>query len=450
MAKSDSLEPKKILEGAAEIGLKTIGKIASSQWAQTTGAADLLKNILYHGTRAVVGTGTELAKGVKDIQSLAPLLKLEKRASSKPLFDLTFTDEQNMIAEMLESFSLEVLRPMGKEADEKGAGSLKKFESSIVEMGITGITIPEAAGGAASERSPLTVALIAEKLGYGDYALGLKILSSLSFTNLINDYGSDDQRKVFLPEFVKDKYVQGTLAVMEPGMRFDISKTKAKAQRGHSGYWITGEKSLVIAGKEADFILVFAKLEGAGVVPFLLTKDTPGLSWKEERYMGLRAANPMKLILNNVHVPSSALLGENDKAFKLDDFISSSKIALAALTTGTLKATIDYTIEYANTRMAFGEPITNRQAVAFMLADMATEYEALRLLMYRAASRAEMGMDYKREAYLADIYSAKYSMSIGTDAVQLLGGHGYTREHPNEMWYRHLRASAILSGAITI
>ncbi|HRP70552.1 MAG TPA: acyl-CoA dehydrogenase, partial [Turneriella sp.] len=299
-------------------------------------------------------------------------------------------------------------------------------------------------------RNPMTGPLIAEKLGQGDYALALRILSSISFVNLLNDYGSALQRSAFLPLFTGDKYMQASLAIMEPQLRFDIHKLKTTAERSHSGYWLNGEKTMVVAAKDADVFLIFADLTGVGIHPFIVEKNTEGVIIEEERHMGLLAASMAKVKLQNVHVPKEALLGESESSFDLEKFIDASRIALGALTVGTMKSAIDYAITYCNQRVAFGEPITNRQAVAFMLADMATEYEALRLMVYRAAALFEQGKDCRRAAYLADVFSAQYSMRIATDAVQLLGGHGYTREHPVEMWYRHLRASAILRGTISL
>ncbi len=439
-----------IVDRAVRLGLRALGSFAGSKLAQQTGLSELAQEALYLGTRTVVSTGNELGGRFAAVRSMLPVQKLRRPEKKAELFfDLTFSDEQQMIGEMVESLALGTLRPVGKKAD-AGEEIGDAVFSRVMETGIFGVTIPEALGGAAFERSPVSVALIAEKLGYGDYALALRILSSISFINLISDFGSDAQRAKYLPAFAGKDYVQGTLAVMEPMLRFDVSKITAHAERSHSGYWLNGKKCMVIAGQKADAVLLLAKLEGSGIQAFILENNLPGISWREERNMGLGAASLATLHLENAHVPADALLGETEQPFALDEFLDSSRIALAALSVGTLKAAIDYAVEYCNAREAFGEPITHRQAVAFMLADMATEYEALRLMVYRAASRSEQGLAYHREAYLADLYSAKYSMSIATDAVQLLGGHGYTREHPVEMWYRHLRASAILKGAITV
>jgi len=439
-----------ILEKISALSLRALGGFAGSKIAQDTGLDRLAKDALYLGSRTVVNAAAQVSSRFTAARDVLPLERLRRpEKKSAPLFDLTLSEDQQMLAEMLESLAQGTMRSEGKQADEDGK-TPKTFFAKIVETGIFGVAIPESLGGAAYERSPVTVALIAEKLGFGDYSLALKVLSSIAFINLLSDFGTDAQQQKYLPAFVGNEYVQGTLAVMEPALRFDPNKMTTRAERSHSGYWLNGEKCMVLSGQQADVLLIFARLEGAGVQPFIVEKNYRGMSWLAERHMGLKAAALATLKLENVHVPEDALLGEAESKFDLQAFVDSSRIALAALTTGTLKAAIDYAVEYCNAREAFGEPVTHRQAVAFMLADMATEYEALRLMTYRAAARVEHELEHRREAYLADLYSAKYSMSIATDAVQLLGGHGYTREHPVEMWYRHLRASAILKASLCV
>jgi alkylation response protein AidB-like acyl-CoA dehydrogenase len=208
---------------------------------------------------------------------------------------------------------------------------------------------------------------------------------------------------------------------------------------------IEGAKSMVAFGPEAKLLLVFADTVKDGTQAFLVSGDTAGISFTKEDYMGLRPLPLYAMALENVVVPASARLGAG---FDVKRVLSLGKIATAALAVGTCQAVLDYVIPYVNERIAFGEPISNRQAVAFMVADMATEIEGLRLMVYRAAAQAEQGLDCTRIAFLAHRNAVKYGMKIGTDGVQLLGGHGFTREHPVEMWYRNLRALATLDGML--
>ena len=165
--------------------------------------------------------------------------------------------------------------------------------------------------------------------------------------------------------------------------------------------------------------------------------------------MGLRAAATGKLILENVKVPADALLGGGDLGV-YEECIHRSRIAWCALATGAAQAALDYLIPYVNSREAFGEPISHRQSVAFKISDIGIETDAMRLLTYRAASRADMGRTFAREAALARKLCTDKGMQIGSDSVQLLGGHGYIKEHPAERWYRDLRAVGVMEGALLV
>ena len=160
--------------------------------------------------------------------------------------------------------------------------------------------------------------------------------------------------------------------------------------------------------------------------------------------MGLATLQLATITFEDVQLDDDALLG--NQSFDLQRFIDLSRIGICALAVGTCQAVLDYVKEYCNERIAFGEPITNRQSVAFMIADIAIELEAMRLMTWRAASRAEQGLDFHEQAFLAKAFCAEHAMKIGTDGVQLLGGHGFCCEHPVERWYRNLRAIALLEG----
>jgi len=233
---------------------------------------------------------------------------------------------------------------------------------------------------------------------------------------------------------------------MEPGMGFNARQLKTRAMvQGDGSYVLSGSKSMVAFGPDAKVLLVFADTGEVGSQGFLVQAGSAGVEFAKEDYMGLRPLPLYSMTLADVSVPASARLPDS---FDLERVLALGKIAMAALAVGTCQAVLDYVVPYVNERVAFGEPIANRQAVAFMVADMATEIEGLRLMTYRAASRAEQGMEFARSAFLAHRNAIKYGMKVGTDGVQLLGGHGFTREHPVEMWYRNLRALATLDGML--
>jgi alkylation response protein AidB-like acyl-CoA dehydrogenase len=237
---------------------------------------------------------------------------------------------------------------------------------------------------------------------------------------------------------------------MEPGLRFDPLELSTKARRNGAGYVLDGEKTMVPLGASAEVVLVLADEQGVGPAAFIVERGRPGMRWERELFMGLRPLELCKLTLDGLELPASAKLGEGTTAFDLRRFVALSRIGIAALSLGVGQAVLDYVKHYCNERIAFGEPITHRQAVAFMIADIAIELEGMRMLVYRAAARAERGLDFYREAYLARVQCAEKGMKIGTDGVQLLGGHGFIREHMVELFYRNLRAIGILEGCVTV
>jgi alkylation response protein AidB-like acyl-CoA dehydrogenase len=194
--------------------------------------------------------------------------------------------------------------------------------------------------------------------------------------------------------------------------------------------------------------VVAADLDGRPAL-FIVESGTSGVLIEAEPAMGLRAASTGRLVLEDVTVPAGALLG-GGAADVYADCIRLSRIGWAALAIGTGKAVLDYVIPYVNERVAFGEPISNRQAVAFMVANIGIELEGARLVTLRAASRADQGQSFAREAALARRLTSEYGMQIGNSGVQLLGGHGYVKEHPVERWYRDLRAVGVMEGVVLV
>jgi len=211
---------------------------------------------------------------------------------------------------------------------------------------------------------------------------------------------------------------------------------------------LNGVKSLVPLVASGELFVVSAALDGTPAL-FLVESGTNGVSVESEPAMGLRAASMGRLVLEDVHLPSSALLGDG-AAEVYADCVRLGRIGWAALACGTGKAVLDYVIPYVNDRQAFGEPISHRQAVAFGVADIAIELEGARLTMLRAASRADQGLSFAREAGLARRLTAEYGMQIGSQGVQLLGGHGFVKEHPVERWYRDLRAVSLMEGGVLV
>ena len=366
-------------------------------------------------------------------------------SSTDLLFDLTPTEEQQMSREVVRRFAREEMAVAARAADEAGAlpaGFLRK----TVDLELNCMPVPEALGGVGAGRSPVSNVLTIEDLACGDMSMAIAALAPLSVINCVMDYGTDGQKEIVSQALATAEFTPAAMALMEPGIGFDARRLNTRAVLQEDGsYLLNGAKSMVAFGPEARLLLVFADT-GEGVTQgFLVSRDTAGIAFEQEDYMGLRPLPLYAMTLRDVTLPASARL---TAAFDLKRMVSLGKIATAALAVGTCQAVLDYVVPYVNERIAFGEPIANRQAVAFMVADIATELEGLRLMVYRAAAQAERGLDCTRIAFLAHRNAIKYGMRIGTDGVQLLGGHGFTREHPVELWYRNLRALASLDGML--
>jgi len=369
-------------------------------------------------------------------------------SSGRDLFDLTPSDEQKMIVDATREFAAEQLRPAAAGADTECAAPDTVLKRSVTELGVTLVGVPESLGGMGSERSATTGVLVAEALAHGDMGLAVACLAPAGVSNALVLWGDETQQATYLPSFVGDEVPAAALAVTESRALFDPFVLKTTATRSGSGFTVTGAKSLVPRAATAELFVVAADLEGSPAL-FIVESGTTGVAIEAEPAMGLRAASTGRLVLDDVSLPAGALLGAG-AADVYADCIRLSRIGWSALAVGTGRAVLDYVIPYVNERTAFGEPISNRQAVAFLVADIGIELEGARLVTLRAAARADQGHSFAREAALARRLTAEYGMRIGSSGVQLLGGHGYVKEHPVERWYRDLRAAGVMEGVVLV
>jgi alkylation response protein AidB-like acyl-CoA dehydrogenase len=300
-----------------------------------------------------------------------------------------------------------------------------------------------------AERSAVTAVLAAEALAHGDMGIAFAALASGAVASALGLWGDADQQATYLPSFIGEHPPVAALAVLEPRAVFDPASLAAKARRDGGDWVISGTKSLVPRASMGELFIVAADVDGAGPGLFVVEAGTPGLYSEPEPAMGLRPAGTTRLVLEDVRAPAGARLAEGDPTV-YDECVQRARIAWCALAVGTAKAVLDYVVPYVKEREAFGEPIANRQAVAFCVADIAIELEGMRLTTWRAASRADQGRSFAREAALARSLCARNGAKIGADGVQLLGGHGYVKEHPVERWYRDLRAVGVMEGALLV
>lgn len=290
--------------------------------------------------------------------------------------------------------------------------------------------------------------LVAEALARGDMGLAVASLAPGAVATAIGLWGTDSQQQTYLPAFSESEVPVAALALSEPAVLFDVLSPSTTATRNDDGFVLDGVKAGVVRGAEAELFVIGAALDGRPVL-FLVESSTPGIEVVADPGMGVRAAGLTKLHLTGVQVPADAVLGETDGS-TYTDCVRLSRLAWCALAVGTGQAVLDYVTPYVKEREAFGEPIAHRQSVAFMVANIAIELQSMRLLTWKAASRAAAGKDFAREVALARKLCADKGMQIGLDGVQLLGGHGYTKEHPVERWYRDLRAIGVAEGVVVI
>ena len=362
----------------------------------------------------------------------------QSTAPARNLFDLTPDDEQQMLRESFAAFAAERLRPAATAADAESKAPDELMAQSS-ELGITMLGVPEELGGAVDERSAVTSVLVTEALAHGDMGLAVAALAPAGVATALSLWGSAEQQSAYLPELVGDDPPAAALATLEPRPLFDPLHLHTKAGADHT---LTGVKSLVPRAADAELFIVSAELDGAGPALFVVESKSEGVFVEPEPAMGLRAASTAKLILDG----AQGSLLDADYA----ESVHRSRLAWCALAVGTAQAVVDYVIPYVNERVAFGEPVSHRQAVAFAAANMATELEGMRLATYRAAARADQGKDFAHATTLARQLCSEKGMQIGSDGVQLLGGHGFVKEHPVERWYRDLRAAGLMEGALLV
>ncbi len=437
---------------ATDLGLAIVTPLVGQEFLDRYNLREPLNRGLKYGVKqafSVAGAATRQFKRVSGAQRGPTRLK----KSGADCFDLTPDEEQQMIVDTVSEFAEEVIRPAAHDAD-ASATYPEDLVDKASELGITAINVPEDFEGIASQRAAVTNVLVAEALAYGDMGLALPILAPAGVAAALTHWGSAEQQATYLKEFAGENVPQACVAISEPHPLFDPTALKTTAVRTPSGYRLDGVKSLVPAAANAELFIVAAQLNGKPTL-FIVESSSKGLSVTADPSMGIRAAALGKVELDRVTVPLSARLGEDgappaDSNRDYSEAIALSRLGWAALAVGTSHAVLDYVVPYVKERHAFGEPIAHRQAVAFMCANIAIEFDGLRLITWRGASRADQGLPFAREAALAKRLGTDKGMQIGLDGVQLLGGHGYTKEHPVERWYRDLRAIGVAEGVVVI
>lgn len=356
-------------------------------------------------------------------------------------------DEQQMLIDAVDRFAKEQMRGVFRDADEDGV-----IPDEIVQagrdFGMLSSGIPEEYGGF-GDYSVVTGALAVESFAYGDLAIALKINAPALFAMPVMLAGTAEQKEAYLPDFCGHLPPEATAALIEPHVQFDPRSLTTTAQLDGESYVLNGRKSVVPLADTAEIILVYANESGL-TQGFFVPAAAVGLTVdKREKLMGIRALPTFSVSLENCRVPVENRLG-GEGGIDFDLILNHSHVALAAAAVGVAKAGYEYARDYARERVQFGEPIAHRQSIAFMLAEMAINIDAARMLLWETAWKLDEGEEVTREARLMRHFVNDMVLRTCDRAVQTLGGYGYTREFPAELWLRNARGFASFDGLAII
>ena len=436
-----------LAQQGTQVALRGLNRLAGLDLIDRAGLRGLTERLVFRGTRSGFRAANAAGRTFASVQKLTSPAR-QPRAKGSGSFDLTPTDEQLMMQEAVGDFATTKLFKAAEEADANCAAPPELLAQSA-ELGITMLGVPEELGGAFEERSAVTSALITEALAGGDVGLAFAALAPAAVSTALGLWGDADQQSTYLPAFTGEDVPAAALAIQEPGALFDPFELKTTARRDGDGFVLEGLKALVPRAADAELFIVAADLEDSGPALFLIESTTTGVLVQAEPAIGLRAAGTGELKLDAVKLPAAALLADGSPEVYAD-CVRLGRIAWCAMAVGAAQAALDFLIPYVKERKAFGEPIAYRQAVAFNMSNIAIEVEGMRLTTYRAASLADQGKDFAQASAIARRLCADKGMRIGSDAVQLLGGHGYVKEYPAERWYRDLRAAGVIEGGLLV
>jgi alkylation response protein AidB-like acyl-CoA dehydrogenase len=367
--------------------------------------------------------------------------------------DVVLSEEQALFQRTIREFATKEIEPHAARLDETGefpAESIRK----MAELGLTGLTIDPAYGG--SGGSQLDLAIAAEEICRACAATGSVWLASLGLgVATIHQFGSEDQKRRYIPPTTSGEVVTA-FGLTEPNSGSDAAALQLSALRQGDNYVLNGTKMFITNGGAAETTVVFATQDRSkrahGISAFIVEKDAPGFTASRRlEKMGIHASPTAELVFDNVVIPAANRIGEEGLGFKYAmQILVASRIGVASQGLGVARAALEQATKYAKGRMTFGKPIADHQAIQFMLADMATQMEAARLLVYRAASLHDKGLPFTKEASMAKLYASEAAKQIADKAVQIHGGYGYIREFPVERLYRDARIISLYEGTSEI
>jgi len=367
------------------------------------------------------------------------------------LFKLT--DEQLMIQNMVREFSRKVIAATAAERDKTKEFPADNFKQ-MGELGLMGMMIPEAYGGEAADAVSYVLALSEIAYSCASTSVVMSVQNSIVCESL-NKFGTEEQKQEFLVPLASGDIIGG-FALTEPDAGSDPVSQATIAVKDGDHYIINGTKRFITSGENAKVVLVTAKTDETvghkGISCFIVPKGTPGLVvGHHEDKMGLRASDTTDLIFENCRVPAANILGKEGDGFKIAmSGLDSGRIGIAAQSLGVAQAAFDAAIKYAKKRKQFGVAITKHQAIRFQIADMATQIEAARQLIFSAASTKDRGENYTREASIAKLFASEMVNEVTARAIQIHGGYGFTKDYDVERFYRDARVFTIYEGTSEI
>jgi butyryl-CoA dehydrogenase len=371
------------------------------------------------------------------------------------MMNFQLTEEQSLIREMVRSFAETEVAPSAQERDEEERFDRELMFDKLGELGLAGIVFPEQYGGAGADY--ISYAIAVEELSRVCASTGVTLSAHLSLcANPIYMFGTEEQKQKYLLPLAEGSML-GAFGLTEASAGSDAGGTKTTAVLDGDGWVINGSKIFITNAGDAELYIVFARTDKEaqkhhGISAFIVEKDTPGFSFgKKEKKMGIRSSPTMELVFENCRIPKENLLGVEGKGFGVAmKTLDGGRIGIAAQALGIAQGALDAAVEYTKERKQFEAPIASFQGVSFQLADMATQVEAARLVVYNAAYRASNGLSYSKESAMAKLMASETAMKVTTQSVQLHGGYGYTREFPVERMMRDAKITEIYEGTSEI
>lgn len=367
--------------------------------------------------------------------------------------DFLFTEEHKALRDMVRDFARNEIAPLALKMDEDGDYP-KELIGKMAQLGLMGITMPVEYGGAGMD--PLSQVIAMEEIARASASISVVMAVNNGLVcEPIYHYGTEEQKRRYLVKLAKGEML-GCYGLTEPGSGSDALALSTSVKKVAGGYILNGSKTFISNGFHSDIAIIFATFDKAlgykGITAFLVEKGRKGfLVGKKEKKMGLLGSDTAELIFDNCHIPTEDLLGNDREGYKIAlTTLDGGRIGIAAQSIGIAQACLDESIKYSKQRVAFGQHISDFQAIQWMIADMATEIEAARWLTYRAASMRGKGQVYAKEASMAKLYASEMVNRAAYKAVQIHGGYGYIKDYPVERYYRDARVTTLYEGTSEI